>query len=152
MGHCDTALVVLVLLATQCRLAIVTMVSAAASLRVPATLDGATGKVAVLTVILYRRCLSHWLGNQCLFSPSCSQHALNVLRESGWNVGVTALRDQLQRCCGDFLIRLNDEGALELETVDGLVVSQDKLSQFVIDKFAPLGALPQQSERAGRLK
>jgi hypothetical protein len=46
--------------------------------------------------------------------------------------------EQLGRCCGNFTIRVTQDGFLELETTDGHVVPQEELSDFVLARYRPV--------------
>lgn len=46
----------------------------------------------------YRYLLSPWWGNQCRFSPTCSEYAIQALRRHGaWKGSLLALR-RISRC------------------------------------------------------
>ena len=46
----------------------------------------------------YRYLLSPWWGNQCRFSPTCSEYAIQALRRHGaWKGSLLALR-RVSRC------------------------------------------------------
>jgi uncharacterized protein len=47
---------------------------------------------------LYRWTLSPWLGNRCKYHPSCSQYALDALREYGLVKGAILTGWRLLRC------------------------------------------------------
>jgi putative component of membrane protein insertase Oxa1/YidC/SpoIIIJ protein YidD len=111
----------------------------ASKVRIPPWLDSIFTAVASVAVNTYRLGFSHWLGKQCLFRQTCSEHALAMLRDSGWNEGMGEIRDRLTRCCGDFRIRIDGNGRLELETVDGLIFRQDHLSDFIIGQYSAEG-------------
>ena len=46
----------------------------------------------------YRYLLKPWLGNACRFEPSCSQYALDALRQHGAAAGATLAAGRLLRC------------------------------------------------------
>jgi hypothetical protein len=46
----------------------------------------------------YRYLLKPWLGNACRFEPSCSQYALDALRQHGAAAGGTLAAGRLLRC------------------------------------------------------
>lgn len=49
-------------------------------------------------VWLYRLLVSPWLGNNCRFEPSCSQYALEALREHGAFRGTWLTVKRIGRC------------------------------------------------------
>lgn len=49
-------------------------------------------------VWLYRILISPWLGNNCRFSPSCSQYALDALRTHGAFRGTWLAAKRIGRC------------------------------------------------------
>ena len=49
-------------------------------------------------VWLYRLLISPWLGNNCRFSPSCSQYALDALRLHGAFRGTWLAAKRIGRC------------------------------------------------------
>ncbi|MGF1592142.1 MAG: membrane protein insertion efficiency factor YidD [Kiloniellaceae bacterium] len=137
MGNSNPALVMGGSASILSRRAICAVIALAAKVQVAGRLDNLLAILAMVIVSLYRVTLSRWLGNQCLFYPSCSQRAMDSLRNAGWTQGVAEIDAQLHRCTGDFLIRLNEAGRLELETVDGLTLCQEELSTFVVCQYSP---------------
>lgn len=49
-------------------------------------------------VWLYQATLSVWLGGRCRFYPSCSQYAIEAMREHGLMRGVWLAARRLGRC------------------------------------------------------
>ncbi len=56
------------------------------------------GNVLVAFIRLYQRYLSPFLGNHCRFFPSCSQYAVEAIRERGVIVGSGLALWRLARC------------------------------------------------------
>jgi uncharacterized protein len=54
--------------------------------------------VLMLPVWLWQRLCSPWLPRSCRFHPSCSQYALDALRERGAVVGLWLTVRRLLRC------------------------------------------------------
>jgi putative membrane protein insertion efficiency factor len=54
--------------------------------------------LAVGLIRIYRWTLSPWLGNRCKYHPSCSQYALDALREFGFVKGCVLAGWRLARC------------------------------------------------------
>lgn len=52
----------------------------------------------LMLVWLYRLAISPWLGNNCRFEPSCSQYALEALREHGAFRGTWLTARRIARC------------------------------------------------------
>jgi putative component of membrane protein insertase Oxa1/YidC/SpoIIIJ protein YidD len=110
-------------------------VAKAARTKVPHALDAQATWLAIILVRAYQQTLSPWLGRQCLFRPSCSCRAIELLNRLGWTRGIQELDEQLHRCCGTFTIRATQDGFLELETIDGCIVPQSELSDFVLSQY-----------------
>lgn len=55
-------------------------------------------KLLIALVQLYRYLFSPWLGNQCRFYPTCSEYALQALREHGAIRGSWLTLCRLSRC------------------------------------------------------
>lgn len=49
-------------------------------------------------VWLYRMVISPWLGNNCRYQPSCSQYAMQALREHGAFRGTWLAAKRIGRC------------------------------------------------------
>jgi len=49
-------------------------------------------------VWLYRMAISPWLGNNCRYQPSCSQYAMQALREHGAFRGQPGTAKRIGRC------------------------------------------------------
>ena len=55
-------------------------------------------RILIALVQLYRWCLSPMLGQNCRFHPSCSQYALDALRQHGAMRGSWLAMRRLLRC------------------------------------------------------
>ena len=106
-------------------------VAAAARYKIPEWSERPAAMLAVRFVAAYRLILSPWLGQRCLFRPSCSERAIAHLQQLGWTQAIQEVHGQLNRCCGNFVLRQTREGRLELETFDGNVFGEEELSLFV---------------------
>ncbi|MHB8093108.1 MAG: membrane protein insertion efficiency factor YidD [Syntrophales bacterium] len=53
-------------------------------------------KIAAAPVLFYQRYLSHQLGRQCAYYPSCSNYSLLAIRKHGALVGAVMTFDRLQ--------------------------------------------------------
>lgn len=49
-------------------------------------------------VWFYQNCVSPYNGSNCVFTPSCSQYVVDVIRKHGMIVGLLKASDRLQRC------------------------------------------------------
>jgi hypothetical protein len=67
-------------------------------------------------LLFYRRFLSPLVGGGCLYSPSCSQYALECVRRHGAWIGVKLTVQRLRRCDGSQ--RGGDDPVPEADQVD----------------------------------
>jgi len=56
------------------------------------------GNILVACIRLYQKCLSPYLGDNCRFTPSCSQYAIDAIRVHGGIVGSAYALWRLLRC------------------------------------------------------
>lgn len=56
------------------------------------------GKILVATIRLYQQCVSPYLGQNCRFTPTCSQYAIDAIRSRGVIVGMGYALWRLLRC------------------------------------------------------
>jgi len=52
----------------------------------------------LVLVWLYRLAISPWLGNNCRFEPTCSEYALEALRQHGAFRGTWLVARRIARC------------------------------------------------------
>jgi len=52
----------------------------------------------LVLVCLYRLAISPWLGNNCRFEPTCSEYALEALRQHGAFRGTWLAARRIARC------------------------------------------------------
>lgn len=97
--------------------------------------------VAIRAVSTYRISLSRFIGQDCLFRPTCSRHALNVLKEHGWSKGIVLAAAQLRDCGGGYSLRMGAAG-VEMVTESGRTVPEAQLAPFVTDKLRPPAVMP----------
>ena len=58
----------------------------------------AAGRVLIFLVVLYQRIFSPYLSPSCIYTPTCSQYAVEAIRRHGpWKGGLMALL-RLARC------------------------------------------------------
>jgi putative component of membrane protein insertase Oxa1/YidC/SpoIIIJ protein YidD len=119
------------------RRSLIQSVAKAARIKLPSAFEAQAAWLAIVLVKAYQLTLSHWLGQQCLFRPSCSNRATELLNRLGWTRGMREIHEQLSRCSGNFIIRATQDGSLELETSDGHIVPESELSDFVLAQYRP---------------
>jgi uncharacterized protein len=119
------------------RQSLISLVNKVARVRIPRPLESQAASGAIALIKAYQRTLSPWLGRQCLFRPSCSNRAIDHLNRLGWTRGMPEIEAQLCRCCGNFVIRIAQDGRLELETQDGCIFSEDDLSDCLLSQYNP---------------
>ena len=56
------------------------------------------GKLLVAMIRLYQQCVSPYLGNNCRFTPTCSQYAIDAIRMRGVIVGMGLALWRLLQC------------------------------------------------------
>ena len=54
--------------------------------------------LAIKLIRLYRKFISHRLGNRCVYDPSCSHYSELVYRQTGFWRGTKLTIDRLRRC------------------------------------------------------
>lgn len=58
----------------------------------------AAGRVLVFVVVAYQKIISPFLPSSCIYTPSCSQYAIDAIRRHGpWKGGLMALM-RVARC------------------------------------------------------
>ena len=54
--------------------------------------------IAIFLIRGYQLLLSPWLGNNCRFQPTCSQYAIDAIREHGVGRGLWLAARRIGRC------------------------------------------------------
>jgi hypothetical protein len=49
-------------------------------------------------IVLYKACLSPFLGQNCRFSPPCSSYALSALKEKNFPRAIIAIAGRILKC------------------------------------------------------
>ena len=98
--------------------------------------DHALGWVTIGCVRLYQVFVSRFLRRTCLFSPSCSRYAIQVLRRFGFSKGWALVRRRLGRCRGDYSLRFNASGDIELVTHTGRVIRERGVNPAIANRIA----------------
>ena len=66
--------------------------------QIRAKIDKLLQIIAIGSIRGYQTVLSPWLGNRCRFSPSCSQYAIEAIRNRGFFIGFGFMVWRLLRC------------------------------------------------------
>jgi putative component of membrane protein insertase Oxa1/YidC/SpoIIIJ protein YidD len=98
--------------------------------------DYALGWVAIGCVRLYQIFVCRFINRTCLFSPSCSRYAIQVLRRYGFSTGWALIRRRLSICNGDYSMRINATGAVELVTSCGRIIRQRGINPAIASRIA----------------
>ena len=91
--------------------------------------------VACTMIRCYQRFIARRLGRVCLFHPTCSQRALVFFRESDFWTAIRQVRQQLDKCRGDYSIRLDGNGDMELITGSGLVIKEAEVNPELVEQI-----------------
>ena len=97
--------------------------------------DRPLARIALGLIWLYQRTWSRWHGRVCLFAPSCSKRSAAAFRTHGFFDGLRKTRAQLAECCGDYSMRLNENGGVELISNAGRVFSEAEINPRIAGKF-----------------
>jgi hypothetical protein len=108
-----------------------TMVSWAAKVRMPQTAEPFATQCAIRAISGYHRTISKFTGRACLFHPSCSQRAIEALREYGYTRGIKLALAQLERCGGNYVLGVDTSGETWLVTSDGVRFGSHELSEDI---------------------
>ena len=88
-----------------------------------------------MCIRLYQLLGRGFFRRECLYAPSCSCLALAFFRKGPFLVAWRSTRHQLARCNGDYALRLNRLGEVEMLTGTGEVVPEAELSPQVVAKL-----------------
>lgn len=102
--------------------------------------------VMIGALITYRATLSHFVGRDCLFTPSCSQRALRALQTLPLKAAMTEALEQVMGCNPNYSLRSAGEGWI-LVTSNGRSYHDCDLSHGVGDKLRELRQM--QAARVG---
>lgn len=136
MGYGSYRLDPLALVVRVLRIATVSFVKACGRIHVPKACDRLFAIGGVIGISLYRITLSPLLGQQCLFSPTCSIRGIRSLKRLGWNAGMNEIIEQLNRCSGNYKVRISESGLFEMEASDGQLFPESDLSPTLICRYA----------------
>jgi putative component of membrane protein insertase Oxa1/YidC/SpoIIIJ protein YidD len=90
---------------------------------------------AVRFIRIYQKTISPFHGRTCLFEPTCSHRAVAYFKQYGFHEGLRATRNQLADCRGDYSLRLDSRGRVELLTHSGSVVSSSGINPVISAKL-----------------
>lgn len=90
----------------------------------------------------YRALLSPLLRRHCLFQPSCSRYASQVLRSESWNRARVRVLRQYCDCCGDYDIGVRPDGTATLRGRSGFVYTTERIAPSVLVKLSPAPGAP----------
>lgn len=65
---------------------------------------------AIVAITFYQYFISRLLRRHCLFQPSCSQYAKEMMQAHGWNDGMPRFLKQYDDCCGTYDVRFFSTG------------------------------------------
>lgn len=99
-----------------------------AQMRLPQALDRPAAWFAVGGIWAYRFTLSPFIGNDCLFDPTCSRFAEAQLRAKGWRSGWRAAAARLEDCGGDHDVMVLADGSIRLTASSGRTYDGESLA------------------------
>jgi putative component of membrane protein insertase Oxa1/YidC/SpoIIIJ protein YidD len=99
-------------------------------------LDHAIGRLAICFVRFYQIVVPRFMKRTCLFSPSCSRYAIKVFRRVGFSTGLALVRRRLNVCHGDYSMRLDAHGTVELVTSSGKIIRQRGINPAIASRIA----------------
>lgn len=83
---------------------------------------------AILLIKLYQVFGRRLLRRTCLFHPSCSRRSLIFFKRCGFWKGLQLTRRQLSECRGNYSLRFNNLGAVEMITHSGRVIAEHNIN------------------------
>ncbi len=101
--------------------------------------DHVAGRIAITGVRLYQVFGARLANRTCLFSPTCSRYAIQVLSRFGFSIGWALTRRRLAICHGNFSMRLAPAGGVELVTSSGRVVRQQGVNPVIARRILSFG-------------
>ncbi len=98
-------------------------------------IDRSLGSLARVVIQLYQVSWSSWTPPRCLFSPSCSQRAMQIFAEKGFFRGLPLVCRQLSDCRSEYSIRFDDDRP-QLIAASGRVFPSHELSDVVTGRLS----------------
>ena len=91
-------------------------------------------QVMLLGITVYQWLLSPLLKRECLFQPSCSQYAKDMLSAHGWSNGMPKFFDQYDDCCGTYTLRFHKTGVV-LIGKSGTLYPAERVSSSIANRL-----------------
>lgn len=89
----------------------------------------------IFAIRIYQRTLSAHLGRVCLYSPTCSHQGIAYVRRFGAIVGIALIRRRLSACNGQYSLRMDGTGAVEMVQESGRIVREERLNPRIANKI-----------------
>lgn len=83
---------------------------------------------AIVAIKAYRIFLSPFVGNDCLFHPTCSNFAEAAFREFGWTKACIETRQRLMDCAGGYSFFVGSDAAVRMRARSGSLYTLDQMS------------------------
>lgn len=100
--------------------------------------------LAIFSIQGYQLFGRRFFRRTCLFRPSCSRRAISYFSRYGFKKGLQLTRQQLAECRGNYSLRINKYGAVELITGAGKVVSEPDINPEIAERIRMFwGTLPE---------
>ncbi len=91
--------------------------------------------MSLLVIKLYRITLSPLVGNDCIFSKTCSHQVEEIIKENPWHIAIEKSYNHVNRCNGNYSLFLSSDGKVTMRTSDGTVYHNKDISKAILTKF-----------------
>jgi len=91
--------------------------------------------LAILGIRIYQIFGRRFLHRTCLFYPSCSRRSLIFFRKNSFKTGLKLTRKQLSECKGDYSLRFDESGKVEMITHSGQIISECDINPKIVMKL-----------------
>jgi len=109
-------------------------------------IDGLLKYLAIAAIRIYQIFGRRLVRRTCLFHPSCSRRAVIYFSRYGFRKGLHLTKEQLSECLANYSLRINPEGAVEMITASGKVISEPDINPRVAARIKMFwGTLPDAS-------
>lgn len=98
--------------------------------------------IAIFSIRLYQLLGRRFIRRTCLFHPSCSRRALFYFRHYGFQRGLRLTQQQLSECRGDYSLRLNPSGEVEMITHSGEIVAEQNINPKITMRLKQFQFMP----------
>ncbi len=85
-------------------------------------------KAAIVAIRAYRIFLSPFVGNDCLFHPTCSNFAEAAFREAGWTKACIETQQRLIDCAGGYSFFIGPDATVKMRARSGALYTLDQMS------------------------